>query len=236
MADIKATPKTLQILFDPTREVAHSLEYAFEVFNTHLFGGQLPETMIVFSRKARTLGHFANDRYEERQQTNTLHEIALNPDYFADRSLPDILSTLAHEMCHLWQHTQGKPSRNGYHNRQWADKMLDIGLQPVRCDGTGKQTGQALTHDIVLDGPFSQIAASLIQQGWCMNWQTSLAWRLQGKGASPVDGPQAPGAGDGKKSRSKTKFTCPDCGLNAWAKKSALLLCGQCRTQMLPPG
>ena len=28
------------------------------------------------------------------------------------------------------------------------------------------------------------------------------------------------------KRASKTKFTCPECGQNAWAKPDALLLCG----------
>ena len=27
---------------------------------------------------------------------------------------------------------------------------------------------------------------------------------------------------------SKMKFTCPECGQNAWAKPDALLLCGEC--------
>jgi transcription elongation factor Elf1 len=30
------------------------------------------------------------------------------------------------------------------------------------------------------------------------------------------------------KNASKTKFTCPDCGQNAWAKPNALLICGSC--------
>jgi len=30
------------------------------------------------------------------------------------------------------------------------------------------------------------------------------------------------------KKSSKTKFTCPDCGQNAWAKPGALLICGEC--------
>ena len=33
--------------------------------------------------------------------------------------------------------------------------------------------------------------------------------------------------GRAKKS-SKTKFTCPECGQNAWAKPGALLICGEC--------
>jgi hypothetical protein len=30
------------------------------------------------------------------------------------------------------------------------------------------------------------------------------------------------------KKASKTKFTCPDCGQNAWANPDALLICGTC--------
>jgi predicted RNA-binding Zn-ribbon protein involved in translation (DUF1610 family) len=30
------------------------------------------------------------------------------------------------------------------------------------------------------------------------------------------------------KKASKIKFTCPECGQNAWAKPDALLLCGAC--------
>jgi len=30
------------------------------------------------------------------------------------------------------------------------------------------------------------------------------------------------------KKASKTKFTCPECGQNAWAKPDAALICGDC--------
>ena len=30
------------------------------------------------------------------------------------------------------------------------------------------------------------------------------------------------------KKASKTKFTCPECGQNAWAKADAALICGAC--------
>jgi hypothetical protein len=34
------------------------------------------------------------------------------------------------------------------------------------------------------------------------------------------------------KERSKTKFTCPSCGQNAWAKPDAALICGTCEEPM----
>lgn len=35
-----------------------------------------------------------------------------------------------------------------------------------------------------------------------------------------------------KKAASKTKYTCPSCGLNAWAKPDAPLVCGTCQEPM----
>jgi predicted SprT family Zn-dependent metalloprotease len=48
------------------------------------------------------------------------HELALNPDEFIGRTDEMILSTLVHEMCHVWQQTYGKSPRRGYHDRQWC--------------------------------------------------------------------------------------------------------------------
>ena len=35
-----------------------------------------------------------------------------------------------------------------------------------------------------------------------------------------------------KKSASKTKYTCPACGVNAWAKPQTALICGDCWEEM----
>lgn len=71
-------------------------------------------------------------------------------------------STLVHEMCHLWQEDFGKPSRGGYHNRQWADKMIQVGLMPTDTGEPGGQlTGQRVTHYIIPDGKFEQVFKTL---------------------------------------------------------------------------
>jgi hypothetical protein len=35
-----------------------------------------------------------------------------------------------------------------------------------------------------------------------------------------------------KKSASKTKYTCPTCNVNAWAKPQTALICGDCQEVM----
>jgi predicted RNA-binding Zn-ribbon protein involved in translation (DUF1610 family) len=141
-----------------------------------------------------------------------VHELALNPDDFTGRSDESILSTLVHEMAHVWQQTYGEPSRHGYHNRQWAGKMREVGLQPTSTgEPGGMETGQAVTHYIIPDGRYAKAYAKLAATGFQLHWQS------------------VPASGQGRaKKSSKTKFTCPECGQNTWAKPDALLICGEC--------
>jgi predicted SprT family Zn-dependent metalloprotease len=59
-----------------------------------------------------------------------MDEIALNPAYFAERTTKEILSTLVHEMVHVWQQHQGAPSRTGYHNAEWPRRWKNSGSSP----------------------------------------------------------------------------------------------------------
>jgi predicted SprT family Zn-dependent metalloprotease len=83
-----------------------------------------------------------------------VHELALNPDNFTGRSDELILSTLVHEMCQVWQETHGEPSRRGYHNRQWAGKMREVGLQPT---STGEPSMEAAPLDRALFQDFEAL-------------------------------------------------------------------------------
>src|SRR4030095_15194387 len=108
-----------------------------------------------------------------------------------------ILSTLVHEMAHVWQETYGEPSRRGYHNRQWAGKMREVGLQPTSTgEPGGKETGQSITHYIIPEGRYARAYATLASSGFQLHWQS------------------LPAVGSAKKS-SKRKFTCPECGQTA---------------------
>jgi hypothetical protein len=183
---------------------------AYDFFNRELFAGSLPQVLVTLQRHANTRGYFAPFRFKGRIDKQTVHELALNPDNFTGRSDELILSTLTHEMCHVWQETYGEPSRRGYHNRQWAGKMREVGLQPTSTgEPGGMVTGQSITHYILPEGRYARAYAQLASSGFQLHWQS------------------LPAVG-GKKKSSKSKFTCPECGQNAWAKPGARLICGEC--------
>lgn len=195
-------------------ETQKNMQRAYDLLNAALFNDRLPECVILIHRKRGARGYF----WPEQWQSSTgdvRHEISLNPETFSARSTEDILSTLAHEMCHLEQQVYGKPSRNGYHNREWADMMERIGLIPSDTgEPGGKRTGQRMTHYIEPAGPFAAAAAHVISE------IGEIQWSARGKGKSAA------------KRASKTKYSCPSCGQNAWAKPDASLACGDCACRM----
>ena len=189
-----------------------AFQKAYDFFNAELFGNSLPHVLVTLQRHANARGYFSPERFTGRIEHAAVHELAMNPDTFTGRTDEEILSTLAHEMAHVWQQTHGKPPTRCYHDRQWAAKMKEIGLQPSTTgEHGGKETGQSVTHYIIPGGPYAVAYAKLEASGFQLHWESA---------------PQSPQAK--LKKASKTKFTCPECEQNAWAKPDALLICGHC--------
>lgn len=200
---------------NPTQQTYKTLDDAFRFFNERLFGGRLPACLITMQRSKKAYGYFAGGRFGSADGQQVTDEIALNPSHFRSRTTEQSLSTLVHEMAHLEQHHFGKPSRVGYHNKQWAGMMRAVGLIPSDTAAPGgKEVGQKVSHYVEDGGRFAKVCADLVGQGF-----TALYVELWTEGEA---------AKRKKKTASKTCYTCPTCGLNAWAKPQVVLICGDC--------
>ncbi|EIN0583687.1 sprT domain-containing protein, partial [Salmonella enterica subsp. enterica serovar Newport] len=247
----------------PAIKAYSELQQAYDWFNVALFDKALPDLLITLQRGRNTFGYFAPERFTGE---SSISELAMNPDYFGGRSLADTLSTLVHEMVHVWQHyAPVKKCRGGYHDRVWGAKMEEVGLMPSNTGlPGGKKTGQQMTHYIIRGGRFQKAVYDLLKNGFSISWydrwstgaivtskinsdilddwlavtdknDTDLINRLSLTVSKsrpeliPDDDDSAvmikpPVKGTG----TRTKFTCPTCGLNAWEKPSASLVCGDC--------
>lgn len=155
---------------DPTGELYPELQQAYQFFNERLFAGQLPYVLITLQRKHSSEAYWSPSRFSTVSGALT-GELAMNPRYLAVRSPTEILSVLVHEQAHVWQTYFGKPGRRGYHNRQWADKMKEIGLYPSSTDSIGgDETGEHMGHYIIDGGPFEIAAKALIDSGFVITW------------------------------------------------------------------
>lgn len=201
----------------PTVEQWDAYQQAWSWFNDKLFEGNLAPCILNFSRRTkRTNGFFAPQKWAKDEQV--VPEISLNPDQLK-RPLAEVMSTLAHEMTHQWQFQSGNPSRGGYHNTEWGQKMKEIGLYPSNTGQPGgKETGQQMTH-YVIEGGLFETAFQTMPEEYSIPWTSGI------EQVNPAP----------KKLESKVKFTCLSCGVNAWGKPGLLIKCKPCDMEMGRP-
>lgn len=228
----------------PTNETYSELQQAYDLFNVRLFDGKLSECLITLQRKKSTHGYFSYKRFEnpEKEQTD---EIAMNPTYFAAFPLVEIMQTLVHEMCHLWQYQYGQPGRNRYHNKEWAYKMQDIGLMPSNTGKPGgKKTGDHMKDYPIENGLFLAAFNELSNQKFRVTWYdryvskdiidaghdsytlqmdlSETALTIEADNNIEIVEPQ-------ENPSNRNKYTC-GCGVNVWGKPNINIICGECGT------
>ena len=191
-------------------------EDAYDYFNQSLFQNRLPACVIIVARKRGAYGYFWNGQWQKNGKPK--HEIALNPDWLGSRPHGEVLSTLVHEMVHLWQHEFGKVTKV-HHNRQWANKMKALGLHPSSTGKPGgKELGMRVSHYIVEGGPFATSNANLLNTGFELPVQTRTGF---GIGVAP------------KAPKYRTTVRCPECRMSALTKEGNKMLCAEHKLVML---
>lgn len=159
----------------PTKEAYLAIEQAYDFFNQRLFGGELPSCLVVFQRQPKMMGYVSHQRWINREKS-LVDELAINPEYFLGYPLLEVLQTLVHEQCHIWQNHFGKPGRRSYHNKEWADKMRDVGLMPSTTGQPGgRRTGEHMNDYVIYGGQFQEACYELIQSGFTMPWLDRVA-------------------------------------------------------------
>lgn len=219
------------------------LTRAFDFLNRKMWDGRLPPVIIIPHRNPRCFGYYHGGifaRVEDGKVSGKADELALNPQYVATRPARDVISTLAHEMCHHWQKYFDKEPSKSYHNKGWGTEMKRIGLHPSSTGKPGgKETGKNVSHYIIDGGLFDVAFAEFLKLEPPIFFQDRLALQRSGLtiGGSE-EGEDDDGGDEGKaapkKSKGRAKFTCPGCQLNAYAKPSANLICGDCDMHLQP--
>jgi predicted SprT family Zn-dependent metalloprotease len=154
----------------PSQQIYSSVERAYSHFNKSLFGGELPHCLIVLQRQPKMMGYVSHSRWINASKETT-DELAINPEYFLGYPLIEIMQTLVHEQCHIWQNRFGTPGRRGYHNREWADKMQEVGLMPSHTGAPGGfKTGEKMNDYVVMGGKFQKGFELLLASGFQLPW------------------------------------------------------------------
>lgn len=235
-------------MMKPTIEFYDLFQFCYEYFNKELFNDELPNCMIVITRKNSVFGYYSKERWVNSDSQLT-DEIAINPIYFTQFPLIEMFSTLCHEMCHLWQEHFGKPSKRTYHNKEWGAKMQSIGLMPSNTGKEGgKTTGQQMMEYPIEGGLFLEKCHKLAKD-------KRFASLWYDRTITPKIFEQAENLGNKYEMTitneieddflftrfenaeeivvqntavSKQKYTCINCHINVWGKPNLNIVCGEC--------
>ena len=227
-----------------------TLSDCYDLFNGELFGGKLRGCVLTFEDRGQHFGYFRANGFIDRDGDRKRDEICLNPRHFLAKTGDlELLQTLVHEQVHQWQFQFGKPSLRTYHNREWADKMVSIGLVPSDTGKPGgRMTGQKMADYPDENGSFLKVARELLHTKSLVRWyKEGVAIRraeeyaaMPGTEVPPVvsilaASLPAPDEGESQNptakptsAPSKVSYRCPDCRARAWGKANLSLICGKC--------
>ena len=95
--------------------------------------------------------------------------------------------------------------------------MMDVGLHPSETGRPGGKTiGQRMSHYVISGGPFDRASRKLLAKGFDVAWAEAMTQKIA---SSMTPSPEKAG---------RVRWGCPNCKLKAWAKPTALLVCGEC--------
>ncbi|MDR1409932.1 MAG: SprT-like domain-containing protein [Oscillospiraceae bacterium] len=205
------------------------LQRMFKLLNARYFGGELerPVITILTDSTSGAYGWISVNKVWNSKDNAWFREINLCAEYL-NRPPELVITTLMHEMCHLWNIQQGvqDTSRKGtYHNAAFQDVAAARGLIVSRHQ----------TYGYCITTPseaFTELVTQNCREG-CFKLERMKTYR---DGTPKVTKPGA----DGREKtvtrmrQSYRKYVCQNCGLIARTTKDAQLICGDCQTAMQP--
>lgn len=151
-----------------TQEFYELIVKAYKHFNDELFDSELPDCIISIQRGNRVTGHFFPKRWVENDGTR-VHEISMNPEFFASRTMVEIFVTLLREMTGLWQYEFGEQKFNrNYRNSEWVERMAQMGI--LTKSKSEKGVGFSVELVVAQNGKFMHACEKLIEDGFVLRW------------------------------------------------------------------
>lgn len=184
--------------------------------NEHFFNNELEKVIITFESgfKKGAYGwiHSVRDwKQEQRKETTERYHINLSCDYL-NRSREEIISTLMHEMCHLYALMKDikDTSRSGiYHNKKFKQIAEEHGLNVQEAD----KIGWSVTS-------LKPETAEWLKEN--CNFSEITIYKEKPLVADRIAKPK----------QSSRKYVCPCCGLIVRATKECKIKCIECDEEM----
>jgi len=202
------------------------LEKAYNIINKEFFNNELPFVIITVASTPKAYGHFTVSKVWSTETENK-HEINISADYL-NRPLEDTITTLIHEMCHLFCSVHGikdTSNRGVYHNKNFRKVAEDHGLQVERSEKYG--WSHTSPTERILDFLIAHDELNDIE----ICRQSMLAPIGIGIGGHSGNGTSIKTGGSSNSH--SIKWVCPCCGNSVRSTKPVNIACLDCNAPMI---
>lgn len=198
-------------------------------FNRLYFNGELITPVITVRQdmRGRAFGWFVPNKVWTTEEDGYAGSVEINMcSQWLNRPFEEIAGTMLHEMCHQYAYVKGikDTSRYGYyHNKEFKSIAEKHGL---KVENTGRYHGWCKTE---LTEQSKNHLKNFVQNG-------RILYDIR-----TCHEPSWFGSGDGelkltrqRKPSSTRKLICLTCGMSVRATKDVYVLCGKCKTRLIP--
>ena len=220
-------------------ELYAKIQTVIDELDKNFFSGKgkqpIPELVFAVNNQVRSCvtAFVSPDSLYDKKNNKKLQYMGINPKHL-DRDVGEILATICHELCHLYEVAYIHIPRGRYHTKQWADLMADCGLEPKYLN----KSRTAVSETIIEGGIFEQFIKdfkekynedyfNIVEYSQSVEHRTKVALGIED---SDEDTPKADNADKPIKvyNRNKVKYTCPNCQSKVWGKAGLHIECTDC--------
>lgn len=160
----------------------------------------------------------APDYLFDKKDEEKVQYLAINPKYM-QRDISEIVATLCHELCHVYEVAYIHIPRGGYHTKAWCDLMRGCGLEPI----FNNKSKTSVHRKIVEGGVFEEFCKKFDKDFFSIvEYSQDMDTNKGEGGADNADKPVK------KYNRNKIKYTCPECDTHVWGKAGLNIYCNDC--------
>lgn len=224
-------------------ELYAKIQAVIDLIDENFFSGKgkqkIPELVFAINNQCRdcVTAFVSPDALYDKIKGKKLQYMGINPKHL-DRDTEDILATICHELCHIYENVYIHIPRGGYHDKQWENLMAECGLEAVILN----KSRTAVSTKIKEGGVFESFVKDFKDKNGddyfnIVAYTAVLENKIKlalGTEDGDSDEPKADNADKPVKkyNRNKVKYTCPDCGVSLWGKGNLYIICGKCSERL----
>ena len=223
-------------------ELYKKIQNVIDLLDNSFFSGKgkekIPELVFAINNQCRSCvtAFVSPDALYDKVNNKKLQYLGINPKHL-DRDISEILATICHELCHVYENAYIHIPRGGYHDKRWAELMESCGLTAVFLNKSKTVVSTRIAEGGIFEDFVKKFREengedyfNIVEYSPIIEHKTKVALGLEDSDGDEDDTPKADNADKPikKYNRNKVKYTCSDCGVKVWGKAGLHIECSDC--------